>query len=273
MIVAGEVSAPSQQIRDAQRTGNHDYVDISVGAINCLKGPCGSLQTLTLRYYTKGAPYNPDPSKIIAASGKKAMLFLAQVDEGDKQSSYFAGHTGNALQQYSAALNTRVRTLVNEQADIPRRIACMNIPANDTLYPKVKSLVDAMTSADSQFKAFKELEALGAPALPAMVSLMNDRRPLAYRQISLANHNPKAFEAVRHYGPQLTVDALAALANQIDGGNFGFIMNGGSERERVFAWLGWQIHLYRMLASDASKDKQGAKALQERLAACASRSG
>jgi len=38
---------------------------------------------------------------------------------------------------------------------------------------------------------------------------------------------------MRHYAPQVVVDALAAILNQITGQHFGFIYNGATEVERA----------------------------------------
>ncbi|MEJ0070737.1 MAG: hypothetical protein WDO24_20665 [Pseudomonadota bacterium] len=76
--------------------------------------------------------------------------------------------------------------------------------------------------------------------VPAIVTLMDDRKPLPVPAISLANSFPGAFEGIRHYGPKLMVDALAAVLNQITGRNFGFIYNGASEEERRSAVDGWR---------------------------------
>jgi hypothetical protein len=70
---------------------------------------------------------------------------------------------------------------------------------------------------------------------------MDDRRPLAVRRITLANHDPDAFEGLRHYGPELVVDALDAILNQNTGFG-GFVVNGGSERERQAAVAAWRVY-------------------------------
>ncbi len=54
-----------------------------------------------------------------------------------------------------------------------------------------------------QETAFRDLEALGQPAFLAIVDQMDDRRPLPFPQLSLANTSPSAFEDLRHYGPKV----------------------------------------------------------------------
>jgi hypothetical protein len=83
-----------------------------------------------------------------------------------------------------------------------------------------------------QRESFAALEELSAAAVPAVVALMDDRRPLVEQQISLVNGARDAFEDIRHYGPEQVVDALAAILNQISGASFGFIYNGGPDSQR-----------------------------------------
>ena len=73
---------------------------------------------------------------------------------------------------------------------------------------------------------------------------MDDRHPLPIRHIELANKAPDAFEGIRQYEPELVVDALAAILNQITGEGFGWIYNGGSERERQAEVAGWRAYLH-----------------------------
>jgi len=100
-----------------------------------------------------------------------------------------------------------------------------------------------MTNAKTEQKAFVDLEALGCPAVPAIIQQMDNRRPLPDPNISLRNKSPKAFEGTRFYGPKQVVDALSAILNQLTGQDFGFIENGGTDFERTKAVQGWRKYL------------------------------
>jgi len=102
-----------------------------------------------------------------------------------------------------------------------------------------------MMNRGTEQKAFFDLEALGCPAVPAIIARMDDRRPLPDPNIALRNKSPDAFEARRFYGPQQIVDALAAILNQITGQDFGFIYNGATEPERTRTVHGWRDSLGR----------------------------
>jgi hypothetical protein len=48
---------------------------------------------------------------------------------------------------------------------------------------------------------------------------------------------------MRHYGPQVVVDALAAILNQVTGQSFGDIYNGATDKERTKTIQGWRDFL------------------------------
>jgi len=71
--------------------------------------------------------------------------------------------------------------------------------------------------------------------------------------ISLVNKSPHAFEGMRHYGPVRVVDAPAAILDQIAGRHFGFIYNGGTDRERTKTVQGWRDYLRKASADSLCK--------------------
>lgn len=100
-----------------------------------------------------------------------------------------------------------------------------------------------MLKADTEHKAFSDLEAPGCAAVPAIIRRMDDRRVLPDPSISLRNKSPQAFEAVRHYGPKEVVDALAAILNRLTGLDFGSIYDGATDEERTKTVQGWHEFL------------------------------
>jgi hypothetical protein len=109
---------------------------------------------------------------------------------------------------------------------------------------RVAVLIERMSDQKTEQQAFADLESLGCPAVPAIIERMDDRRKLSDPRISLRNKSPDAFEALRHYGPEKIVDALAAILNQITGKNFGFIYNGATDAERDKTVRGWRDFLH-----------------------------
>ncbi len=108
---------------------------------------------------------------------------------------------------------------------------------------EVGRLVEEMLDPSKATQAYARLEELGAKAVPAMITHMGDRRELAVKHLQLENKSKDAWEAYRHYGPQVVVDALAAILNQITGESFGNIHNGGTEAERTKEHHGWLVWL------------------------------
>src|SRR5258708_37463674 len=74
---------------------------------------------------------------------------------------------------------------------------------------QVAALIEKMLNKTTERQAFSELEALGCPAVPAIIQRMDDRRSLPNPYIALRNKSPRAFEEIAHYHPQTVVDALA----------------------------------------------------------------
>jgi hypothetical protein len=166
------------------------------------------------------------------------------VDGEGVQGLYFAGYTPKALQRYSEKLVLQLDAEVLAQKRIVSEFGRNFRPDNELSYTKVQALINAMVNSRTEEKAFADLEAMGKSAVPAMIMLMDDRRGLPIRHIEL--RNPSAtFEAFRQYGPQVVVDAVTAILNQITGEAFGQTENGGSERERKAAIDGWRVYLYK----------------------------
>lgn len=122
---------------------------------------------------------------------------------------------------------------------------CRGQNSSSQIHKRVASLIEKMLNEKTEHRAFADLEALGCPAVPAIIERMDDQRSLPDPRISLTNKSPDAFEGLRHYGPQKVVDALAAILNQVTGQDFGFIYNGATDAERKKAVEGWRDFLHK----------------------------
>lgn len=154
---------------------------------------------------------------------------------------YFAGYTPDALRPVTKQAVAATRAEVTRQAQI---IASWRADSKLPRFLEVRALIAQLgqVSGNEQHRVFNELEALGEEAVPAIIAQMDDRRLLPTRAISLVNHAPDAFEAMRHYGSEKVVDGLDAVLSQITGASFGSITNGGSDRQRDSAVAGWRIY-------------------------------
>jgi hypothetical protein len=216
------------------------YVELPIEVISNIKGELP--EASSVRYFNQERPYQPSIAALTGLENEQAILFLTRVDDSPSAAGlYFAGYSSSALlpaSQTSVAA-TRAETM-RQRHLLQSWRPNSRLPA----YSKVRELIAKLgnVSGNDQQHVFDRLEALGLDAVPAIVAQMDDRRRLRTRAISLANRSADAFEGTRHYGPELVVDGLAAILNQITGAGFGAIYNGGSARERDAAVTGWRIY-------------------------------
>ncbi len=126
--------------------------------------------------------------------------------------------------------------------------ACATARTGESVKVNVSRLVDSTTkSSRSQMNAMEELESLGEPAIPYIVSHLGDMRPVASRSITFTNKSQQSFEAFRHYKPETVHDALSALLNQMTGQRFESVSNGATSvqrQENVREWVRWCKQAY-----------------------------
>ena len=237
LIVVATPDPPTSRLRSAMQEESSNYIDVPLLEPSFLKGGEASTNLL-LKAYPKQTKYTPSPAALLDRAGKPSLLFLSRVDEGPI-GIYFTDSL-DALQGASAVSVDAVKAEVRRQQAVVRKSASNTTPPH---YDEVRDLLSALPRAtpDGQAAIFQKLEAFGTEGVPAIVALMDDRRPLALQYIALVNHSPNAFEGLRQYGPKLVVDALDAILNQVTGFG-GSIVNGGSERERQSAVAAWKVY-------------------------------
>jgi hypothetical protein len=124
-----------------------------------------------------------------------------------------------------------------------------NFEINEKVRAEILQLIDNLTNENMELEYFKKIEDIGEKGVPYIILALNDFRKLPIQYICLKNHSPDDFEAIRHYGPYLVVDALAAILGQITHKSFGFIYNGNdiTDEERIETIKGWYIYLYYLV--------------------------
>lgn len=222
------------------------YVELPVLENRFLKGETGERQII--RWFSEPGPYAPSAAQLEIASGSSSIVFAARAGG----SLYFAGNTPDAVQPAEATTVAAVETEIARQEEVLRR---WRDDRSVDHYAEVRSIIHQIARLRTTSRAarrgvvsaqqafFDQLIALGDNAVPAIIMQMDDNRPLAESRISLVNDFPGAFEGTRHYGPDLIVEALDAVLNDITGESFGNIYNGGSAEERTKAVRGWRIYL------------------------------
>lgn len=241
VIAIGVVEAPSEPLPAKE------YVELRLSDAQPLKGAIRP--SATIRWYSEPQDYAPSAEQIRAASGRPSLVFSLR-SEGQ---FYFAGHTPSALRTADARSVADVRAEVARQDEvvanwrpdpsIPHHSEVQAIIEQVAALAPVTQREEQRRRSAEQQSLFDALIALGPAAVPAIIEQMDDARPLASPQLSLINHVPDAFEGMRHYGPKLMVEALAAILNQLTGESFGFIYNGGAALEREASVRGWRVYL------------------------------
>src|SRR5260370_30741264 len=115
---------------------------------------------------------------------------------------------------------------------------------------QVGGVIEKRLKKKTEREAFSELEALGCPAVPAIIQRMDDRRTLPDPYIAISSKSPNAFEGITHYHPQRVVDALVVIVSQLTGREFGFISNGATDSERTKTIQVWRDFLSKTPAAE-----------------------
>lgn len=107
---------------------------------------------------------------------------------------------------------------------------------------RVAVLIEQMLKANTEQKAFSDLDALGCAAVPEIIRQMDDRRTLPNLNLSLRNEAPYAYRDIRHYAAIQVVDALAIILNRRTGQDF-WPHTGATDEERTKMIEGWRRFL------------------------------
>jgi hypothetical protein len=242
LVVVGTLHVPTALISDSE--GKHPgYVDIEIEPHIVYKGSADD--QLVVRYYPNNDGQGPDHNSLRRLNGGKVIACLIQVDDPDAAGLYFAGNTPNALLEYTLELARTVSEELQSQEHILQKAPSAIVKSTATLDEEVQQLIESMLNPETAQSAYEALEQLGNVAVPAIILRMDDRRELAVQYIALENRSPDAFEGIRHYEPEVVIDVLAAILNQVTGESFGAIYNGASDRERKQTLAGWRIYLAR----------------------------
>ncbi len=209
VVLVGKMEVPKQRLLEEGKKQSPVYLDLPIEVSGLLKGE--NVGSAAVRFYPRDSAYRPSNESVLRLADERAILFLTQVEDGPI-GLYFAGYSPDALRPATDQAVKAVRQELSRQAKV------INSWRLDISLPR-----------------FRE-------AVPAMISLMDDRRPLQTHAISLLNRSKDAFEGKRHYAPKQVVDGLAAVLNQITGRSFSSISSGGSDRQRAAAVAGWRVY-------------------------------
>ena len=241
-ILTGTIQVDTNEIKKIMRTKSA-YIEIDFAVDTILKGDVPSKEIIINKYICRQkdkAPYCND-SNLFLFNSKKSVIFLTL---GPSGGYYFPNRLPNSI--FPETDKVKIKEEIAKQNEIIANKAHENICPTAQHSSEVRSLIEDMLITSKATAAYAKLEKMGIQAVPATICLMDDRRELAVKGISLENKSPKAWEAMRHYGPEVVVDVLEAILNQITGKSFGFIHNGGTEEERASTVNGWRIYLWHL---------------------------
>ena len=236
-ILTGTIHVDTNEIKKIQKT-NGEYIEIDFAIDTVLKGDVPSKEIIINKYIhgEKNKKVHRNDSNLFIFNGKKSIVTLVL--------GYSGGYNLESI--FPEANEVKIKEEIAKQNEIIIKSAHDKICPIVQHSSKVKKLIENMLVGSKATNAYAELEKLGFQAVPAIICQMDDRRELAVQGISLENKSPQAWEAMRHYSPELVVDVLEAILNQITGRSFGTIHNGGTEEERANTVNGWRIYLWHL---------------------------
>jgi hypothetical protein len=226
------------------------YSEISIPIIKVLKGEM--MKEVILRIYIDKVKYDfinslPNSSEVI--------IFLQKhynpwgPEHGNEYNYYLVNDVTDSIIATDENVLNYIIKEINFQEQIINEQLYKNFTVDTDIDNKIRKIISDITNSRLEENSFKKLEDYGITGIPYIILALDDFRELPIQSISLRNKSPGAFEGIRHYGPYLVVDSLAAILNQITGESFGFIYNGDdtSDEERKQCIRGWYIYLYYLL--------------------------
>ena len=213
VIAVGSLNIDAATLKAAAEAQRPDYVTVPLSLARMLKGATGV--SPVLRYWPVETNYQPTHADLAAAASREHVLFLTP--EGG--ALYLAGNS-SLLPATSEMTDAVDAELARQYAIVSDWHAETQLPHGGEVARLIEQLAALQGTPDArneQQRLFAAIEALGESAVPAIVSRMEDRRPLAVGAISLVNKAPDAFEARRHYVVVTIGDAMVAILNQLTG--------------------------------------------------------
>jgi len=177
------------------------------------------------------------------------IIFLTISYDGYDYNKYLASYyIENAIIEYTYEVAIIINEEIELQNNIIRNKLYEKFKQDKKVYSKVKGYINRSSNILFQANSFKKLLNFEENGVPYIILHMDNFKKLPINSITLENRNPNAFERYRHYGPELVIDALDAILNQITGEYFGNIVNGeATEEMRLSVLNGWRVYLFKLM--------------------------
>lgn len=246
-IVRARLEVPKGELDAAIRTGKGDHQRLKLHIIEVITGGIG-LRSVECVYWSGGEDYTPSPKAVLSLDGREVLAFAHDWKGND---GYILQDKA-AIRPFEPAKAERLRSEALNQRLVVKNFARLPAARPDGFEGAVKGLIGKMLARETQLEATYALQRLDPRAAPSIIRLMDDRRPLAVKHMEILNTAPGAFEGITHYGPELVVDALSGVLPGLTREGFGFIQNGGSEKDRRKVVDAWRTYLHYHMESVAA---------------------
>ena len=247
-ILRARMAVPVEKVEETIKTGKESFVVLRFDVLETLKGT-GGFKSVEAVYRSGAESYNPAPKTVKALNGKEVLVFI---------NDRYIVQVKESIRPFEPEKAEQLRKEVSNQRLIQENFAKLPAAMPDNLNEKVSALIEEMTDPATQQDAVWRLQRLGPRAVPSIIRLMDDHRPLPLNRTMFINTNPKAFEGISHYGPKAVVDALSIVLAGMTQCAFGDLYRGGGEDERRSVVGAWRVFLHY----SGNPSKAGLKALE-----------
>ena len=239
----------SSELKAEDITPNRNY-EFNIHVVKTLKG----IEQENIRFKIFMKKENINYLNSLNYNGS-AIIFLLSAYDGYGYNNYLANYIiGGAIIEYTKEIEIILKEEILLQTDIINNKLYENFNIDKKLYSRIKGYVNRVSSIFFQFDSFRNLEKIEKIGVPYIILALNNFKKLPIKYIKLENKSVNAFEKYRQYGPELVIDALAAILNQITGEDFGAIENGEATKEmRISVLNGWRIYLYKLINNHLKK--------------------
>lgn len=241
-IVTGAIDLSPAKLLAHDKTD--DAMQAHLDKVKALKGHVSLPVTIDiLRFHGKGLSQRD----LMAANGSDRIFFLASIEANNHNFIL------SDMRPITAAAGANTTDAVVRE--ITRQANLLATWKPDTLaphYTQVRDLIaelaavqkDTPNAPETQQAILVKIEALGPAAIPAIVALMDDRRPYISRSIAVWSDDPKAWE-IWQVGADKIVDALSLVLWKIT--NESYVPGPGpgeieTDEERDATVAGWRVY-------------------------------
>lgn len=270
LIIRAEVTLG----KEAEEGKPSGYQTRTVRIIEVLKGggllqppapsPTAVPNTLSRSLDLRGVSTDKQWQGLCHEQGKDVMLFLGtEVEEVPKRGWYLLDGDSSAVQPYSPGLaNALLAEIRNQDAlatSVRSQLQARTFPHEEEIRQLVDRLLDPKTYARVEGRKLSpeqkswsypepmvEFETLGPDAIPAIIKMLDDRRPLPGGRVNLGMDNRKnagAWEGIYHTSASQVLDFLCRALQQLTHEGIGDVTAESPNCRRDAAVAGWLVYL------------------------------